>query len=112
MVHGIQKSCHCSRLGLGEQQKIFNPGKGRRIIIATNVAETALTVPNIRYVIDSGFARISRYSYRSRVQRCRLKRYRKLLQTSVRGAVAVLRLGSVFVCIVKKTFKPARIYRT
>ncbi|WP_373867830.1 ATP-dependent RNA helicase HrpA [Acinetobacter guerrae] len=59
-----------ARLGLGEQQKIFSPsGKGRRIIIATNVAETALTVPNIRYVIDSGFARISRYSYRSRVQR-------------------------------------------
>lgn len=59
-----------ARLALAEQQKIFNPGgKGRRIIIATNVAETALTVPNIRYVIDSGFARISRYNYRSRVQR-------------------------------------------
>ncbi|SEM31495.1 ATP-dependent helicase HrpA [Acinetobacter sp. DSM 11652] len=59
-----------ARLALSEQQKIFNPaGGGRRIIIATNVAETALTVPNIRYVIDSGFARISRYNYRSRVQR-------------------------------------------
>jgi ATP-dependent helicase HrpA len=59
-----------ARLALHEQQRIFNPsGKGRRIIIATNVAETALTVPNIRYVIDTGFARISRYSYRSRVQR-------------------------------------------
>lgn len=59
-----------ARLALAEQQRIFNPsGKGRRIIIATNVAETALTVPNIHYVIDSGFARISRYSYRSRVQR-------------------------------------------
>ncbi|WP_373869110.1 ATP-dependent RNA helicase HrpA [Acinetobacter soli] len=59
-----------ARLGLSEQQKIFTPGnKGRRIIISTNVAETALTVPNIRYVIDSGFARISRYNYRSRVQR-------------------------------------------
>ena len=59
-----------ARLALAEQQKIFNPnGQGRRIIIATNVAETALTVPNIRYVIDSGFARISRYNYRSRVQR-------------------------------------------
>ncbi|QIO05622.1 DUF3418 domain-containing protein [Acinetobacter shaoyimingii] len=59
-----------ARLAISEQQKIFNPsGGGRRIIIATNVAETALTVPNIRYVIDSGFARISRYSYRSRVQR-------------------------------------------
>ncbi|WP_407410988.1 ATP-dependent RNA helicase HrpA [Acinetobacter sp.] len=59
-----------ARLALAEQQKIFNPsGGGRRIIIATNVAETALTVPNIRYVIDSGFARMSRYNYRSRVQR-------------------------------------------
>ncbi|MDU5863764.1 MAG: ATP-dependent RNA helicase HrpA, partial [Acinetobacter sp.] len=59
-----------ARLAVSEQQKIFSPsGKGRRIIIATNVAETALTVPNIRYVIDSGFARISRYNYRSRVQR-------------------------------------------
>jgi ATP-dependent helicase HrpA len=59
-----------ARLALSEQQKIFSPsGKGRRIIIATNVAETALTVPNIRYVIDPGFARMSRYSYRSRVQR-------------------------------------------
>ena len=59
-----------ARLGLNEQQRIFNPSsKGRRIIIATNVAETALTVPNIHYVIDAGFARISRYSYRSRVQR-------------------------------------------
>lgn len=59
-----------ARLALSEQQKIFNPsGGGRRIIIATNVAETALTVPNIRYVIDSGFARMSRYNYRSRVQR-------------------------------------------
>lgn len=59
-----------ARLALADQQKIFNSsGGGRRIIIATNVAETALTVPNIRYVIDSGFARISRYNYRSRVQR-------------------------------------------
>lgn len=59
-----------ARQSFGEQQKIFNPNtQGRRIIIATNVAETALTVPNIRYVIDLGFARISRYNYRSRIQR-------------------------------------------
>ncbi|OTG82142.1 ATP-dependent RNA helicase HrpA [Acinetobacter sp. ANC 4648] len=59
-----------ARLAISEQQKIFNASSGgRRIIIATNVAETALTVPNIRYVIDSGFARLSRYNYRSRVQR-------------------------------------------
>ncbi|WP_434353855.1 ATP-dependent RNA helicase HrpA [Psychrobacter sp. HD31] len=59
-----------ARQTFAEQQRIFSPSnKGRRIIIATNVAETALTVPNIRYVIDLGFARISRYNYRSRVQR-------------------------------------------
>ncbi|PNK61746.1 ATP-dependent RNA helicase HrpA [Psychrobacter sp. FDAARGOS_221] len=59
-----------ARQSYSEQQRIFKPsGRGRRIVIATNVAETALTVPGIRYVIDLGFARISRYSYRSRVQR-------------------------------------------
>lgn len=59
-----------ARLNSAEQNKIFNPKGGkRRIILATNVAETSLTVPGIRYVIDSGVARISRYSYRSKVQR-------------------------------------------
>ena len=59
-----------ARLSSSEQNKIFNPkGGGRRIILATNVAETSLTVPGIRYVIDTGVARISRYSYRSKVQR-------------------------------------------
>ena len=59
-----------ARLSSKEQNKIFNPISGmRRIILATNVAETSLTVPGIRYVIDSGVARISRYSYRSKVQR-------------------------------------------
>lgn len=58
-----------ARLSLSEQQKIFQPHGGRRIVIATNVAETSLTVPNIHYVIDPGFARLSRYSWRSKVQR-------------------------------------------
>jgi ATP-dependent helicase HrpA len=59
-----------ARLSNADQNKIFNPGGGsRRIILSTNVAETSLTVPGIRYVIDSGVARISRYSYRSKVQR-------------------------------------------
>lgn len=58
-----------SRLSVTEQQKVFSQGSGRRIVISTNVAETSLTVPNIHYVIDPGFARISRYSYRSKVQR-------------------------------------------
>ncbi len=58
-----------ARLGPAEQGRIFKPGGGRRIILSTNVAETSLTVPGIRYVIDTGYARISRYSHRSKVQR-------------------------------------------
>ncbi|MGK9064714.1 ATP-dependent RNA helicase HrpA [Stutzerimonas chloritidismutans] len=58
-----------ARLTPAEQQKIFRPMPGRKIVLATNVAETSLTVPGIRYVIDSGTARISRYSYRAKVQR-------------------------------------------
>ncbi len=57
-----------ARLSAEEQQRIFRPHSGRRIVLATNVAETSLTVPGIRYVVDSGVARISRYSARSRLQ--------------------------------------------
>ncbi|WP_336937281.1 ATP-dependent RNA helicase HrpA [Vibrio cholerae] len=58
-----------ARLSAGEQNKIFQPHAGRRIVLATNVAEASLTVPGIKYVIDPGTARISRYSYRTKVQR-------------------------------------------
>ncbi|WP_434926505.1 ATP-dependent RNA helicase HrpA [Shewanella sp. HL-SH2] len=58
-----------ARLSYGEQSKIFKSHIGRRIVLATNVAETSLTVPGIRYVIDPGTARMSRYSYRTKVQR-------------------------------------------
>ncbi len=58
-----------SRLNRSEQDKVFKPHSKRRIVLATNVAETSLTVPNIRYVIDFGLARISRYSQRTKVQR-------------------------------------------
>ena len=58
-----------ARLSIGEQQRVFQPGPKRRIVIATNVAESSLTVPRIRYVIDPGTARISRYSPRSKTQR-------------------------------------------
>ena len=57
------------RLSFAQQNKVFQPHTGRRIVLATNVAETSLTVPGIHYVIDTGLARISRYSYRSKVQR-------------------------------------------
>ncbi|GJM13060.1 MAG: ATP-dependent helicase [Pseudohongiella sp.] len=57
------------RLRHSEQVKIFKPGRGRKIVLATNVAETSITVPGINYVIDTGLARISRYSLQSKVQR-------------------------------------------
>jgi len=57
-----------SRLSISEQNRVFQVHSGRRVVLATNVAETSLTVPGIRYVIDPGYARISRYSYRSKVQ--------------------------------------------
>ncbi len=55
-----------ARLSVPEQQRVFTPGNGRRIVLATNVAETSLTVPGIRYVIDTGLARIKRYSVRNK----------------------------------------------
>ncbi|MDU6248346.1 MAG: ATP-dependent RNA helicase HrpA, partial [Cutibacterium avidum] len=58
-----------ARLSAAEQHRVFTPHSGRRIVLATNVAETSLTVPGIRYVIDPGTARISRYSVRTKVQR-------------------------------------------
>src|SRR5204863_6574959 len=58
-----------ARLSADEQMRIFAPHGKPRIVLATNVAETSLTVPGIRYVIDPGFARISRWAPRTRVQR-------------------------------------------
>ncbi|MDQ2696427.1 MAG: ATP-dependent RNA helicase HrpA, partial [Pseudomonadota bacterium] len=58
-----------ARLSAAEQNRVFQPHGRRRIVLATNVAETSLTVPGIRYVIDPGLARISRYSHRAKVQR-------------------------------------------
>src|SRR5690606_3862463 len=58
-----------ARLSAAEQHRVFAPHTGRRVVLATNVAETSLTVPGIRYVVDPGTARISRYSMRTKVQR-------------------------------------------
>ena len=58
-----------ARLSAAEQHRVFAPHPGRRIVLATNVAETSLTVPGIKYVVDPGTARISRYSHRLKVQR-------------------------------------------
>jgi len=64
-----------SKLSVSEQERVFNPKGGKiRIVLATNVAETSLTVPGIRAVIDTGHARISRYSHRSKIQRLPIER--------------------------------------
>lgn len=63
-----------SRLSVAEQDRVFKPASGvRRVVLATNVAETSLTVPNIGYVIDSGLARINRYSVRQKVEQLRIE---------------------------------------
>ena len=62
-----------ARLSAEEQERVFKPHGGRRIVLATNVAETSLTVPGIRYVVDAGLARVKRYSYRNKVEQLRVE---------------------------------------
>src|SRR6059036_279074 len=62
-----------ARLSAEEQERIFRPHAGRRIVLATNVAETSLTVPGIRYVVDAGLARVKRYSYRNKVEQLQIE---------------------------------------
>ena len=62
-----------SRLSVAEQDRVFRPGSERRVILATNVAETSLTVPRIHYVVDTGQARVKRYSYRNKVEMLRVE---------------------------------------
>ncbi len=66
-----------ARLSVSEQERIFANHSGRRVVLATNVAETSLTVPGIRFVVDSGLARISRYSVRNKVQRLPIEKIAK-----------------------------------
>jgi len=63
-----------ARLSAEEQSRIFRPHGGLRIVLATNVAETSLTVPGIRYVVDTGLARVKRYSYRNKVEQLRVEK--------------------------------------
>jgi ATP-dependent helicase HrpA len=62
-----------ARLSQQEQDRVFEPGNGRRIVLSTNVAETSLTVPGIRYVIDTGLARVKRYSFRNKVEQLQVE---------------------------------------
>ncbi|MEZ6116915.1 MAG: ATP-dependent RNA helicase HrpA [Pirellulaceae bacterium] len=85
-----------ARLSAAEQNKIFQTGKHRRIVLATNVAESSLTVPGIRYVVDSGTARISRYSPKVKVQRLPIEAVSKASADQRKGRCGRLGPG---VCI-------------
>ena len=63
-----------ARLSFEEQERVFKPRGARRIVLATNVAETSLTVPGIRYVVDTGLARVNRYSWRNKVEQLQIEK--------------------------------------
>ena len=84
------------RLSSGDQQKVFSPGSMRRIILATNVAETSLTIPGIRFVVDSGLVRLSRYNPRTRIQELRVEPVSQASARQRRGRCGRLRDG---VCV-------------
>lgn len=107
-----------ARLSSKEQSRIFHPGGLRRIILATNVAETSLTVPGIRFVIDSGLARISRYSFRSKMQRLPIEKVSRAAADQRKGRCGRLADG---ICIRlydaddfdgREEFTEAEIHRT
>jgi len=85
-----------ARLSAQEQERVFRSHAGRRIVLATNVAETSLTVPGIRYVIDTGLARVKRYSYRSKVEQLQVERISQAAATQRAGRCGRVQAG---VCI-------------
>ncbi len=107
-----------SRLSQEEQQRVFRPAGRRRVVLATNVAETSLTVPGIRAVIDTGVARISRYSHRTRLQRLPIE---KISQASANqrsgrcgrvGPGVAIRLYSEVDFLARPAFTEPEIQRT
>ena len=107
-----------ARLSAGEQSRVFRSHAGRRIVLATNVAETSLTVPGVRYVIDSGLARMSRYDTRRKVQRLPIE---KISQASANQRAGRAGRTSAGVCIrlyseedfaARAVFTPPEIVRT
>lgn len=107
-----------ARLSSKEQNRIFHPGALRRIVLATNVAETSLTVPGIHYVIDSGLARISRYSFRSKMQRLPIEKVSRAAADQRKGRCGRVAEG---ICVrlydeddfdARPEFTEAEIHRT
>jgi ATP-dependent helicase HrpA len=92
------------RLSMNEQQQVFAPGKQRRIILATNVAETSITIPNIHYVIDSGQVRISRYNPRNHIQGLQIEQVSKASAKQRRGRCGRIAEGICVYLYSEETF--------
>ncbi|MCX4779432.1 ATP-dependent RNA helicase HrpA [Streptomyces sp. NBC_01264] len=107
-----------ARLSHAEQHRVFQQHTGRRIVLATNVAETSLTVPGIKYVIDPGSARISRYSHRTKVQRLPIERISQASANQRKGRCGrtsdgiCIRLYSEDDFLTRPEFTDAEILRT
>ncbi|WP_349654537.1 helicase-related protein [Neisseria subflava] len=92
-----------ARLSHAEQHKIFHPsGAKRRIVLATNVAETSLTVPGIKYVIDTGLARVKRYSARAKVEQLHVEKISQAAARQRSGRCGAFPQASVSDCFQKK----------
>ncbi|MCB1691372.1 MAG: ATP-dependent RNA helicase HrpA [Pseudomonadales bacterium] len=94
-----------SRLSVAEQNRVFQSHSRRRVVLATNVAETSLTVPGIRYVIDPGFARISRYSVRSKVQQLPIEPVSKASADQRKGRCGRVEPGVCFRLYTEEDFE-------
>ncbi len=107
-----------SRLSWGEQQRVFQPGPRRRVVLATNVAETSITVPGIRAVIDSGLARVGRYSPRSKILRLPIEPVSQASANQRQGRCGrvgpgvCIRLYSEEDFLAREPFTPPEILRT
>ncbi|WP_329456655.1 ATP-dependent RNA helicase HrpA [Streptomyces sp. NBC_01497] len=107
-----------ARLSHAEQHRVFQPHGNRRVVLATNVAETSLTVPGIKYVIDPGTARISRYSHRTKVQRLPIERVSQASANQRKGRCGrtsdgiCIRLYSEEDFVSRPEFTDAEILRT
>jgi HrpA-like RNA helicase len=100
-----------ARLSPAEQDRIFDGHTGRRIVLATNVAETSLTVPGIRYVIDAGTARVKRYSFRSKVEQLLVEPISQAAANQRSGRCGRVANGICIRLYDEKTLRPRAVYR-
>ncbi len=94
-----------ARLSIKDQQRVFKSVQGRKIVLATNVAETSLTVPGIRFVIDPGNARISRFSMRSKIQRLQVEKVSKASANQRKGRCGRVSAGVCYRLYTEQDFE-------